>query len=81
MYSLILVGVKVQMIFFSSFALINVLIGSKRIFSLYFSGTLNSNSKGIQALFLIASFCFWLTPIYEGGKNNFPLLERVNYGT
>jgi len=58
MYSQILVGVKVQIIFFSSLALIKVLIGSNRMFSLYFSGTLNSNSKGIQALFLTASFYF-----------------------
>jgi len=61
-YSLILVGVKLHMIFNSSFAFKSYLMGSKMMFSQYFSGTLNSNSSGIQALFLSASFCFWETP-------------------
>lgn len=62
MYSFILVGVKVQMIFFSSFDCSTDLNGSNRMFSLYLSGTHSSNSNGILALFFIANLCFVLTP-------------------
>jgi len=57
-YSLILVGVNVHIIFFSSLEFKRVLIGSNKIFSLYFSGTLNSNSRGIHELFFKESFYF-----------------------
>ena len=62
MYSLIFVGVKVQIILLSSLAYKIALVFLKVKFSLYFSGTFKSNSKGIQELFLIESFYLLLTP-------------------
>lgn len=80
MYSFFFRGVKVVTTLVSSFGNKNALEGSKETSVLYFSGTFHSNSNGILASFLIASFYLLETPVNVGGKNNLPLFPRLSYG-
>ena len=80
MYSFFLRGVNVVTILVSSLGSKNAFDGSNATSVLYFSGTFHSNSNGILESFLIDNFYLLDTPVKVGGKNNFPLLPKLNYG-